>query len=280
MIPRLPDIALGKRLERPRTMRLAKLLPVMLMFSACGGESAPPPPLAEKQAPIQTQAAKEQAVPFTVASQDAQVTFAMEAPLEKQDGEVPATAVSGELQVDLEDLTKTTGLVNLDISDLVIYQQKAEKEGAAYGERIKSDVQNEHMRDWLEIGEDAPAAEADKNKLVQFALGGIEDASQTDIRTMSGPERTVSFVGVGEFRLHQRVTTKRVKLEATFHFEGDAPTSVDVRTVEPFLVGLAEHDVRPRTAFGKLASTTLEAISPKVGKEAEVSVAFTAKPKP
>jgi hypothetical protein len=53
--------------------------------------------------------------------------------------------------------------------------------------------------------------------------------------------------------------------------------SVTVKSVKPFTVNLAEHDVKPRDTFGKLALKTLDALAPKVAKEALVSLDLTAK---
>lgn len=258
-----------------RTLTIATLL--LGATAACSGGQTEKKPLAEKSEEIEAVEKKTvSSMTFEVASEGSKVTFGMQAPFEKQDGAVPQSATSGELNVDLDDLSKSTGLINVDISALEIYQQAAEEEGA-YGERTKSDLQNEHMRDWLEIGEDAPEAEREKNKVIQFELSDIEAPSATDINGLEGEQRKVTFTGVGKFRLHQRSAEKKVKMEAIFTYAGDKPTQVQVRTVEPFIVDLDEHDVRPRTGFGQLAEKTLSAMSPKVGKEAEVSVAFTAK---
>ena len=43
-----------------------------------------------------------------------------------------------------------------------------------------------------------------------------------------------------------------------------------------FAVGLAEHDVRPREALGKLAKKTLKLVAPKLAKEAAVSLELSA----
>ncbi len=259
-----------------RYQRLATL-PVFLLVAACG-PSPNSAPLAEKKAEIRAVPTKtDQTLTFAVRGADNQVGFSMQAPLEKQDGEVPASAVSGEIAIDLSDLRKSTGLINVAVDELVIYQQRAEAEGA-YGEREKSDLQNEHMRDWLEIGEDAPPADAKKNKLVQFALENVEDVSTPDVGSLDGARRIVTFTAVGEFRLHQRAADKRVQMQATFEYEGGDPRSVIVETVEPVKVSLAEHDVRPRTGFGQLAEKTLDMMAPKVAKEAEVSIVLTLVP--
>ena len=80
------------------------VLSSLLVVTACGNPS-PPTPLAEKKEEIATVAKKTtESVTFVVDGSNAKVVFAMQAPLEKQDGEVPAAAVSGEIHVDPTDL--------------------------------------------------------------------------------------------------------------------------------------------------------------------------------
>ncbi len=257
--------------------RIALALPlctVLLLGPACGEDV----PLAPRAEALEEVAPKtETAMEFVVKSAGSTVNFQMQAPFERQDGEVPESAISGSLHVDLSDLGKSTGLVAVDIAQLEIFMQKAEEEGQ-YGEREKSETQNEHMRDWLEIGDDVPDDMLAKNRRIQFSIASITDVSSPDVRAMTGADRAVTFTAQGEFLLHQRKTTKTVKMEAKFHFDGDSVTGVDVRTLEPFAVGLAEHDVRPRTGFGALAKKTLGAMSSKVAEEAQISVSFSATP--
>lgn len=258
--------------------RIATSLTLLALLStplACGKDDVKLAPKAEKldEATPKTATATEWAVQSTGST----VTFEMQAPFERQDGEVPESALSGTLHIDLADLSKSTGLIAVDISKLEIYMQKAEEKGE-YGERTKDATQNEHMRDWLEIGEDAPPEELEKNQRVQFSLAEITEVSNADVTAMSGADRTVTLTAKGEFLLHQHKAPKTVKLEATFHFDGDKATGVDVKSVSPFAVALPEHDVRPRTGFGTLAQKTLGALADKVGEEAQVSVAFSATP--
>lgn len=243
-------------------------------LSGCGED----PKLAPKSEALSAAKPKsEAAVEWAVQGEGSTVRFEMQAPFEKQDGTVPASALSGTLHIDPTDLRKSTGLLTVDIGELEIFMQKAEEKGE-YGERIKDDTQNEHMRDWLEIGDDAPDAERAKNRAVQFSLLEVTDASATDLGTLSGAERTVTLTANGEFLLHQHKVKKTVKLSATFHYEGDKATGLDVKTVSPFAVALPEHDVRPRTGFGKLAKKTLGALADKVGEQADVTVEFSAIP--
>lgn len=258
------------------TLLTAALLSLGLALpAACGKDE----PLAPKAEALEEAAPKSEAsVPWTLTTEDAQVRFEMEAPFERQEGKVPSSAISGTLHLDLGDLTQSTGLIAVSIADLEIFMQKTEEAGKFGGEMEKDATQNEHMRDWLEIGDDAPADALEQNQRVQFSLAEVVEATPKDLTAMEGSERSVELTIKGEFLLHQRKTAKTVKLRATFEFEGDTPKSVRVETVEPFGVSLSEHDVRPRTGFGTLAKKTLGALSDKVAEQADVSVAFTATP--
>lgn len=235
--------------------------------------SAPLAPSASALAP--TKPATSTAKKFTVDKASSKVEFMMEAPQEKIRGRVPG-AMEGELQVDPADLTKTTGLLSVDISGIELFQTKADDSGK-FGEEAKSDLQNTHARTWLEISDDAPPDVKKANSRVEFAVRSVENVSQKDVTAMTGNTRKVTLVAKGDFLLHGRKTEKTAELEATFTFEGDKPVSVAVKTVKPFGIGLAEHDVRPRDKFGSLAQKTLEVLAPKVAKEAQVSLDFNAK---
>src|SRR5688500_7297984 len=64
-----------------------------------------------------------EALPLAVEAPASSVKFLMDSPLEKIDGDAPGS-VSGELYVALQDLTKSTGLIKIDLDKLVLYQQK------------------------------------------------------------------------------------------------------------------------------------------------------------
>jgi hypothetical protein len=218
------------------------------------------------------------AAAFEVQTQDSKVTFQMDAELEKITGRAP-DAISGEFFIDLKDVTKTTGLLKVDLDKLSIYQKKRDDAEGEFGEEVKNDKQNEHMRTWFEISEDAPKEVREKNRFVEFKIDKIERASAKDVTKLSGPERTVTATAHGDFRLHGRVTKKAIPVEAVFKFQGDEVTGVSLKTSEPFGVGLDEHDVRPRSAFNKLADKTLDALGAKVAKVAKVTLELSAKPK-
>jgi len=256
-------------------MVVRSLFIAVVVLAACGGE---PVKLAQKAEKLEIEAPKSKGSQrFVVDPATSKLGFDMEAPIEKIRGKVPASALTGELFVDLTDITKTTGLVRVDISELELFQRTAAEEGQEFGEEKKEPKQNEHARAWLEIGPDTPPEQLAKNKLIEFSLSTVQDASATDVTKLTGAERKVTFTASGEFLLHQRKAAKSVKLAATFKFAGDQATEVAIKSLEPLAIGLDEYDVRPREGFGKLAQKTLAALSPKVAKEAEVSLEFVAR---
>jgi hypothetical protein len=255
--------------------RILILSSIAAACSACKGEQREEPlaPASSSLAPAApaTQASKR----FVVDAANGSAAFVMDAPLEKIHGEAPAST-SGELFVDLKDITKTTGLVKVDLTKLELYQQKRPREQGDYGERSKNETQNQHMRTWLEIDTGAPPDVREKNRVVEFKITKIENVSHADVTALTGTERRVTATLSGDFRLHQRTTPKSAKIEAVFRFDGAEPKSVGIRTLEPVRVGLAEHDVHPREAFGKLAQATLDTLGKKVAQEAPVNLEFTA----
>jgi hypothetical protein len=200
----------------------------------------------------------------------------MEAPIEKIHGEAPQS-LQGELFVDVADVTKSSGLVRIDLDRLVIYQQKRGDEKEQYGEKKKSDKQNEHMKDWLEISADAKNRE--QNRFAHFKVDKVENANVTDVTKLTGPARPVVVTASGDLQVHGKKSRKSAKLELTFNYAGDKLESVTVKTLEPLKVDLNEFDVRPRDAVGTLLAKGLEALAPKVAKEAPVMLEFNAKAK-
>ena len=267
----------GSALVRERNWFRQALLPLLVLALASSGcdekPSAPLAPPASALAPVAPPVAGAQA--FAIDGSSAKVDFAMDAELEKIFGRAPG-ALEGQLFVDLKDVTKSTGLVKLDLDKLSIYQKTRKKADQDFGEEIKSEKQNQDMKTWFEILPDAPSDIREKNRWVEFRIEKVTDASATDVSALSGAERKLTLTVSGDFRLHQRVSKKSAKLQAVFKYDGDKPRSVHITSVEAVSVGLEEHDVRPRKAFDTLADKTLEALGAKVAKVAMVSLDFNA----
>ncbi len=218
-----------------------------------------------------------QAVSVEIVKDTSQVSFVMDAPLEKIRGKVNG-ATTGTIQVDPTDLTRSTGLIRIDIGGIELFQAVADENGQ-FGAEKKSDLQNQHARAWLEISDDAPPADRQENRVVQFKIDAVRDASARDLTKLTGRERKVTATVAGSFRLHRRKVEKSARVEITFKYAGDRLESATFRTLEPVVVALEAHDVRPREAFGKLAQKTLAALAPKVAKEARVSFELQAQTK-
>jgi hypothetical protein len=250
---------------------------LLAIGSVTGCDDKPAAPLAPTASALApTKPATAEAKKLTIDKPSSKIEFMMDAPQEKIRGRVSG-ATEGEIQVDPSDLTKTTGLLTVDISGLEIFQTVADDSGK-FGEEKKQPTQNEHARTWLEISNDAPEDVRKQNSRVEFAIRSIEDATPKDITKLTGATRKATIRAKGDFLLHGRKAEKVAELEATFTYDGDKLASVGIKSVKPFQVGLAEHDVKPRESFGKLAQKTLEILAPKVAKEAMVSVDITARP--
>ncbi|MEO8906264.1 MAG: hypothetical protein ABI488_26865 [Polyangiaceae bacterium] len=222
------------------------------------------------------------ATQFSVDSASSKVTFLMDSPLEKIDGDASG-GLSGDLFVDLSDLSKSTALVKVDLQKLVLYQQKRGDEQGAYGERAKSDLQNTHARNWLQIvarDGDVTPEQAEANRWVEFKIDKLDNASLSNVAGGSGPERKLTATATGDFRLHGRKQTKSAKLEITVNYQGDRAQSIHVKTVEPLAIGLEEFEVNPRDGAGKFVKSLTEALSSnlkgKVAQQAPLVLDFVA----
>jgi hypothetical protein len=226
----------------------------------------------------------ENAKPLAVDAASSSVKFLMDSPLEKIDGDAPKS-IQGDVFVDEKDLTKSSGLIKIDLKTLTLYQQKRPDGKGAYSERKKNDTQNEHAHAWFQLeavsGEVTPA-QAEMNRWVEFKLDKLETATP-DVAAMSGPERKVTATVTGDFRLHGRKAVKSAKLELTFKYAGDKLESLHVKSVEPVVVNLEQFEIHPRDNTGKLVQTVTEAISNqlkgKIKNEAPVEFEFDAKAK-
>jgi polyisoprenoid-binding protein YceI len=251
----------------------------------CGKKEAPtelaPVSSASLEAP---KAATPGATTLGVDAATSSVKFLMDSPLEKIDGDAPGAA-SGELSVDLTDLSKATGLVKVDLDKLTLYQQKRPNGEGEYQERKKNPLQNEHARDWLQIvpheGE-VTTDEAAKNKLAELRIEKVEP-SEKNVAAMTGAERKVTATVSGTLRLHGRQAPNSAKVELTFHFTGDHFDSVGVKTLEPLVVNLEKFEVHPRDSAGKLVKSITETVATtlkgKIKSEAPVMIELMAKPK-
>jgi hypothetical protein len=223
-------------------------------------------------------------VALAVDAPTSSVKFLMDSPLEKIDGDAPGSD-SGELAIDLEDLSKSNGIVRVDLDKLSLYQQKRGDEGKPYGERVKNAKQNEHARDWFQLDAkdgEVTAEQAATNRVAEFRIEKVEPAT-ANVLGMTGAERKVNATVSGTLRLHGRQAPASTKAELSFRFNGEKLEAVGVKTLEPIVVVLDKFEIHPRDGAGKLVKSITETIATslkgKVKNEAPVMVELSAKPK-
>jgi polyisoprenoid-binding protein YceI len=250
-----------------------------------GCKDKPSPTLAPTASALQAAPTAASATTFSVDSASSKVTFLMDSPLEKIDGDASG-GLSGDLSVDLADISKSTALVKVDLQKLVLYQQKRGDDTGAYSERKKSDLQNTHARNWLQIVAregDVTPEQAEANRWVEFKIDKLVDASLTNVAGASGAERKLTATATGDFRLHGRKQTKTAKLEITINYRADKAQSIHVKTSEPLNIGLEEFEVNPRDDAGKFVKSLTDALSGslkgKVAQHAPLMLDFVANAK-
>lgn len=267
-----------------RALGLSVPVVAFLLATGCGKkEEAPKVELAPTASALEApKPASDKSQKVTVESSSSSVKFLMDAPLEKLDGDAPGS-ISGDLHIDFEDLAKSTGLLKVDLDKLTLYQQKRADEGKEYGKREKSDKQNEHARDWLQLtvreGE-TTAEQVAQNRFVEYRIDKLEP-SAPNVLTVVGPERKFTATASGVVRLHGRQAPKSTKVELTFRFDNDKFQSLSVKTLEPLVLELEKFEVHPRDGAGKFVKSVTDAISSnlkgKIKNEAPIFAEFTAK---
>jgi hypothetical protein len=236
---------------------------VKLAATATAVSAAAPPPSA-------------MVVAYTV-EKDGKTSVDIDAPNEHI--KASTTASVGTLQVDLMNLANTRGEVKADLTTLTTN---------TFPEADKNATQTEHARNWLEVGTLVDDKMRATNQYAVFAIQSIDGLSATDLSTVPATKvdnedvRTVTLTAHGDFLVHGRKAAKDVPLEVKFHYPagGDAkgkPTKIDVATKSPLKVTLAEHDIKPRDNFGKVAQWTTNLVA-KVGTVASVTIDVHAKP--
>jgi hypothetical protein len=189
------------------------------------------------------------------------------------------SAAGGELQVDLMNLANSRGEVKVDLDTL---------KTLTFGDASKDSTQTEHAKTWLEVSDKVPADVREKNRYVTYAIRSVDGLSATNLskvaaeKTADGEVRSVHLTAHGDFLLHGHKVDKTAALEAKFHYPAGAPadakpTAIDLSTTTPLHVVLAEHDVKPRDNFGKLAQNALGLLGTKVAETADVTLDLHAK---
>lgn len=254
------------------------VLSVGLLSAGCSKPDAAPAVAESASALASSQApANAMVVKYKLAA-DGKTSIDMPAPNEHIKADTSAS--EGTLDVDLMNITNTRGEVKIDLTTLSTH---------TFDDASKNSAQTEHAHNWLEIGKLVTPDVANANKYVVYAIRSIDGASATDVTkiapTKEGSDdvRTVTLTSHGEVLLHGHKANKDANLEVKLHYPAGAPadshpTKIEISTKQPFHIVLAEHDVKPRDNFGKLATASFNLLGTKVAETADVTFTLTATP--
>ena len=194
-------------------------------------------------------------------------TFLIDAPLEKIKG--MSDEVAGRLDVNARELGKSTGEIMVRVSTL---------KTSTFANMDKDVAQTEHARNWMEVGNDSPAASRMKYEWATFTVTSVDPAvaSLADAKEEAGG-RSVKAKVSGDFTLHGVTSQKTVAVTLQFKGPPEAPAEVDFRTDGAMPVSMKEHSVKPRDTVGSLLNGALERIGKKIDDKVQVSFEVVAK---
>lgn len=245
---------------------------VLLTVAAAAGCSKQEEPAKARVAPPAASSAKvaaPSASSFAVADEGS-ASFLIDAPLEKIKGK--ATRFRGSLSVNPEQLEKSRGQIDVDLTTL---------ETHTFDDAEKNTKQTEHSHNWLELGSDVEAKQRTENQWVRFT---IQSVKATPEALSQAPEaegrRRAEISAEGDLWLHGVSSHKTVKLAVSFKGSPDAPSELQITTLEPLTFSLKEHDVKPRDVTGKFLQGALEKVGDKIVDQVQVSLDFTATASP
>ncbi len=253
-----------------------------LALFACDDARPPLPPLepASSAAVVLPQGPS---VHTYVVERSSRASVVMVAPRETFRG--MATLASGRISLDVAKLSASRAEVKVDLATLA---------SESFREPSKNAMQSEHARAWLEVPRLDLSVAADSglaaNRFADFrvrALPKVSAENLADVRaeTANGESvRVVQMTAKGELAIHGGRVERDILLEVIAHYASqasvDPPTWLEVRTLESMRVVLAEHEIKPRDASGKLAKAASHLLGTRVADEAEINLELRARRQP
>ena len=173
----------------------------------------------------------------------------------------------GELDVDLDDLSHTTGRVVVDLGELVMLGTDG-AEATATARAL----------DWLELGTKVSGEKRDTGRNATFALSALDAghlvSAPNGDRRVARRELVSSWTVRGELSLHGVRAPLAADVTLTLvpgPTPDGPPVELVIRSRRPLVVTLGTHDIRPRDERGVPVAKDLPLLGDKVGSEAKVS---------
>jgi hypothetical protein len=217
---------------------------------------------------------------FTI---DAKSTTSIDMPAPKEHIKAGTDAATGTLDIDFMNLANTRGEVKADLASLST---------KTFGDAEKDKTQTAHARTWLEVadGEEGKLPDDVKatNRYAVYAIRAVENLSATDLTKVAATKdgddevRTVTATTKGELLIHGHKVDREADVEVQFRYApgapADKPKSVAIKSKKPLRATLAEHDVKPRDGFGKIAKGAFNLLGTKVAEVADITLDLRANP--
>jgi hypothetical protein len=174
----------------------------------------------------------------------------------------------GDLDVDLDDLSHTTGSVAFDLRELVITRSGDETDEANTARALA----------WLELGHGVSVEKRDLAANANFLISSLDAghliAAPNGDRRLRRRELESHWTVRGELSLHGVRAPVTAEVNLTLVPGPDpaaAPAELVIRSRRPLVVSLNTHDIRPRDERGVPVAKELALLGDNVGTEAKVS---------
>ena len=243
-------------------------------------EGAALAPAASSLAPSTPAPTSNKTLKFTI---DPKSSTAIDMPAPKEHIKAATDAASGTLEVDLMNLANTRGEIKADLLSL---------NTKTFDDAQKDSSQTTHARTWLEVADGEEGKIADdvkaRSRWAVYAIRSIDKLSATDLTkvpaTKDGADeaRTVTATTHGEFLLHGHKVARDADVEVKFCYApgspADKPKGLAIKSAKPLRAALADHDVKPRDGFGKIARGAFNILGTKVADVADITIDLRATP--
>jgi hypothetical protein len=259
---------------------IAIVIAVALGAVGCDDKKANVAPAASSLAPS-TAAPSAKSMKFAI---DPKSSTSIDMPAPNEHIKAGTEGATGTLDVDFTNLAQTRGEVKADLTTLST---------KTFGVADKDKTQTAHARTWLEVadGEEGKLPDDVKaaNKYAVYAIRSIENLSATDLTKLAATKdaggddvRTVTATTKGEFLIHGHKVDRDADVEVAFHYApggtAEKPKFVTIKSKKPLRATLAEHDVKPRDGFGKIAKGAFNLLGTKVAETADITLDLRAIP--
>lgn len=194
--------------------------------------------------------------------------------------------VRGTLELDLLDLGRSRGTVEVDLGSVLMQGEN---------ERLERQY-TAQARDWLNLGASRPDAELERSRFARFVVSGIAELSHeaphlgrrlppadTQDDDSGGERRRVTARVDGELEANGFRVERSAAVQLDFHYEAPAtpglpPTEIRASSRSPLSIPLAEHEIEPRDTHGRLVAADLDLLGRLVGRKARVAFQLVAVP--